>query len=85
MIFILTVLVSIIMLALGFVVCHFSKSHRAASKNATLLNIAGTLLIVGAVASLALNFYIVEKYKNEGKLEKLLPFEMASSQQQSDE
>lgn len=85
MIFILTVLVSIITLALGFVVCHFSKTHRAASKNSTLLSIAGALLVISAIASLGLNFYIFEKYKKEGKLEKLLPFEMASPQVPSDQ
>jgi uncharacterized membrane protein len=83
MVFILTILVSIITLALGFIVCHFSKSHNAARKNSVLLNVAGAMLIIGGIVSLSLNLYIFEKYQKEGKLEKLLPFEMASPQQQA--
>ena len=83
MIFILTILVSIITLALGFIVCHFSRSHNAARKNSVLLSIAGALLILGGIASLGLNFYIYEKYKEEGKLDNLLPFLMAAPLQPS--
>jgi drug/metabolite transporter (DMT)-like permease len=83
MIFILTILVSLITLALGFIVCHFSKSHNAARKNSVLLTIAGVILIIGGIASLSLNVYIYEKYKKEGKLDNLLPFLMASPQQPS--
>lgn len=85
MIFILTILVSMITLALGFIVCHFSKSHNAARKNSVLLNIAGVILIIGGIGSLGLNFYIYEKYKEAGKLDDLLPFLMASPQTQAGE
>ena len=75
--FILIMLLSVAVLALGFVVSHFSKTHKAASKNSLLLQIAGWLLILGGVLSFALNVYIYEKFRAEGKIEQILPFEIA--------
>ena len=74
--FILIMLLSIAVLALGFVVSHFCKTHKAASKKAPLLHIAGWLLILGGILGFALNVYVYEKFRAEGKIEQIMPFEI---------
>src|SRR5690349_11780433 len=74
--FTLIMLLSVTTLAAGFIVYHYSRSHNAARKNSVLLKIAGAILIAGGLASFALNAYIYERFREEGKIEELLPFEI---------
>lgn len=75
--FTLIMLLSVTTIAAGFVVFHYSHSHNSARKNSVLLNIAGAILIIGGILSFALNTHIYEKFRAEGKIEEILPFEIA--------
>lgn len=75
--FTLIMLLSVTTFAAGFVVFHFSRSHNSARKNSVLLKFAGAILIAGGILSFVLNTLIYEKFRDEGKIEQILPFEVA--------
>lgn len=78
--FTLIMLLSVTTFAAGFVVYHFSRSHNSARQNSMLLKVAGAILIAGGLLSFALNAYIYERFREEGKIEEILPFEIAKPQ-----
>jgi len=74
--FTLIMLLSVTTLAAGFIVFHYSRSHNTARKNSVWLKVAGAVLIVAGIASFVLNAYIYERFREEGKIEEILPFEI---------
>lgn len=70
-------MLGLLMLATGFAIFHAGKSHNYARLHALSIRIFGFILILVAIISVIFNFYVYFELIQQGKIEQLMPFEIA--------